>query len=128
MAPESIFVDINGTIKVMPGSAYSILRPEAVESWFHLWRLTHKQQYREWSWQVFEAFEQHSRVPGGHSGVKDVEEIPVEHDDTMQSFWLAETLKYLYLTFGADSLYPTSTWVYNTEAHPLRIRKRDQTA
>ncbi len=29
-----------------------ILRPETVESYFYLWRLTHDQKYREWGWDV----------------------------------------------------------------------------
>ena len=37
----------------------------------------------------------------------------------MQSFFLAETLKYLYLLFSLDE------WVFNTEAHPLKIVARN---
>ncbi len=29
-----------------------LLRPETVESYFILWRLTHDQKYREWGWEV----------------------------------------------------------------------------
>ena len=39
----------------------------------------------------------------------------------LQSFWCAETLKYLYLLFSPDDLVPLSEYVFNTEAHPLRI-------
>ena len=37
----------------------------------------------------------------------------------MQSLFLAETLKYLYLLFSLDE------WVFNTEAHPLKIVARN---
>ena len=40
----------------------------------------------------------------------------------MQSFFLAETLKYLYLLFSDSSVLPLDVWVLNTEAHPLRIQ------
>lgn len=41
----------------------------------------------------------------------------------MESFFLAETLKYLYLLFADDaSELPLDEWVFNTEAHPLPIR------
>ena len=40
----------------------------------------------------------------------------------LQSFWLAETLKYLYLLFSDTSVLPLDQYVFNTEAHPLRIR------
>ena len=37
------------------------------------------------------------------------------------SFFLAETLKYLYLLFSPTSVLPQSQWVFNTEAHPLPV-------
>ena len=42
-------------------------------------------------------------------------------DDTQQTFWLAETLKYLYLIFSPDDVVPLDKYVLNTEAHPLLI-------
>lgn len=39
----------------------------------------------------------------------------------MESFFLAETLKYLYLLFSDDSLLPLDEWVFNTEAHPFKV-------
>lgn len=46
-------------------------------------------------------------------------------DNMMQSFFLAETLKYLYLLFSPPTVIPLDEWVFNTEAHPLKIVKRD---
>ncbi|XP_037823938.1 mannosyl-oligosaccharide alpha-1,2-mannosidase IA, partial [Lucilia sericata] len=101
---------------------YYILRPETVESYFVLWRLTHDQKYREWGWDAVQALEQHCRTPHGYSGIKNVyQEVP-QKDDVQQSFFLAETLKYLYLLFSDDSLIPLDEWVFNTEAHPLPIK------
>lgn len=45
-------------------------------------------------------------------------------DNMMQSFFLAETLKYLYLLFSPPSVIPLDEWVFNTEAHPFRIVTR----
>ena len=43
--------------------------------------------------------------------------------DKLESFFLAETLKYLYLLFSDDKdLLPLDKWVFNTEAHPLPVR------
>ncbi|KAM7349738.1 alpha-Mannosidase class I a isoform 2-T4 [Cochliomyia hominivorax] len=101
---------------------YYILRPETVESYFVLWRLTHDQKYRDWGWDAVQALEQHCRTPHGYSGIKNVyQEVP-QKDDVQQSFFLAETLKYLYLLFSDDSLIPLDEWVFNTEAHPLPIK------
>ena len=49
--------------------------------------------------------------------------MPPEKDNTMQSFWLAETLKYLWLIFASPDVISLDEWVLNTEAHPLRILK-----
>jgi len=41
-------------------------------------------------------------------------------NDEQESFWLAETLKYLYLIFDDPERLSLDEWVFNTEAHPLR--------
>jgi hypothetical protein len=43
---------------------YNILRPEAVESIFMLWRITKDPQYLDWGWDIFQAFEKWSKVRG----------------------------------------------------------------
>ena len=58
---------------------------------------------------------------GGYSGVKDERRVPVAHDDTQQSFFLAETLKYAFLIFESEEVLPLHDWTFNTEAHPLRL-------
>ena len=52
--------------------------------------------------------------------MQDVNRIPVQYDDVMESFWMAETLQYLYLLFSDDSVYPLDQWVWSTEAHVYR--------
>ncbi|XP_066532587.1 mannosyl-oligosaccharide 1,2-alpha-mannosidase IA [Hoplias malabaricus] len=104
---------------------YFILRPEVVETYMYMWRFTHDPKYREWGWEAVQALEQHCRVEGGYSGVRDVYANSPSHDDVQQSFYLAETLKYLYLLFSDDDHLPFDHWVFNTEAHPLPVIKRD---
>ena len=41
--------------------------------------------------------------------------------DMMESFFLGETLKYLYLLFADEHEIDLEQWVFNTEAHPLPI-------
>ncbi len=43
----------------------------------------------------------------------------------MQTFFMAETLKYLYLTFTDDDVLPIDQWVFTTEAHPLPVFRGD---
>lgn len=105
---------------------YYILRPETFESYFVMWRLTHDQKYRDWGWDAVQALEKHCRTPNGFSGLKNVYLTDPQKDDVQQSFFLAETLKYLYLLFSDDSLLPLDDWVFNTEAHPLPVKGRNQ--
>ncbi|GLT77606.1 hypothetical protein SLA2020_491740 [Shorea laevis] len=104
------------------GTSWNILRPETVESLFYLWRLTGNKTYQEWGWNIFQAFERNSRIETGYVGLKDVNSGA--KDNMMQSFFLAETLKYLYLLFSPPSVISLDEWVFNTEAHPLKIVTR----
>lgn len=100
-------------------SKYYILRPEAVESIFYMWRLTHDPKYRKWGMEIAQAIENYCRVEAGYSGIDDVTAAQPHLNDNQESFFLAETLKYLYLLFADDDLIPLEKYVFNTEAHPL---------
>ncbi|XP_074832252.1 mannosyl-oligosaccharide 1,2-alpha-mannosidase IC [Carettochelys insculpta] len=100
---------------------YYILRPEVVESYMYMWRLTHDPKYRQWGWEVVKALEKYCRVEAGFSGIRDVYTTTPNHDNMQQSFFLAETLKYLYLLFCEDDVLSLEDWVFNTEAHPLPV-------
>lgn len=79
-------------------------------------------RYREWGWQIFEAFEKYTRIDtGGYSSLDDVTSITPHKRDKMETFFLGETLKYLYLLFGDSSLVPLDKFVFNTEAHPIPV-------
>lgn len=71
------------------------LRPEVVESYFVLWRVTGDPIYREWAWEVALAIEKHCKckLTGGYSGISDVRNASSEKTDFQESFFLAETLK-----------------------------------
>ena len=68
-----------------------------------------------------QALEKNCRVENGYSGIRDVFSSPSVKDDVQQSFFIAETLKYLYLLFSDDSEISLDNWVFNTEAHPLPV-------
>ncbi|KRX94106.1 Mannosyl-oligosaccharide alpha-1,2-mannosidase isoform B [Trichinella pseudospiralis] len=99
-----------------------ILRPEVVESYFYLWRTTKDPIYREWAWDFAVAIEKYCKTASGYSGIKNVYDVNPEKDDVQQSFFLAETLKYLYLIFSPDDVIPLDQWVFTSEAHPFPIR------
>jgi mannosyl-oligosaccharide alpha-1,2-mannosidase len=99
------------------------LRPEFVESLFYSWRFTKDQKYRDQAWQIFQAFNKYSRTPSGFAVYSDVTDINIESQqkDIMESFFMAETLKYLYLIFCEDSVLDFNEYVLNTEAHPFKL-------
>lgn len=64
------------------------------------------------------------QVPsGGYSSISNVQDPHnPQPRDKMESFFLGETLKYLYLLFSDDAdLLSLDAYVFNTEAHPLPI-------
>ncbi|KAI1008681.1 hypothetical protein LB504_001978 [Fusarium proliferatum] len=112
-------------------NAEYILRPETIESLYYAYRATGDRKYQDWAWEAFEALNRMCKVEGGYTGLKSVmktkEDKTRKFVDKMESFWLAETLKYLYLMFAEDSELQVRSdgkmkYVLNTEAHPLLVR------
>ncbi|XP_076656436.1 alpha-Mannosidase class I a [Halictus rubicundus] len=123
LGPEAFhFIEGNEAKSLKNGEKYYILRPETFESYFVMWRLTKDQKYREWGWEAVQALEKYCRVPGGFTGLHNVYLIDPPQDDVQQSYFFAETLKYLYLLFSNDDLISLDDWVFNSEAHVLPIR------
>ncbi|KAK4097078.1 glycoside hydrolase family 47 protein [Parathielavia hyrcaniae] len=101
-----------------------ILRPEAIESLFLLYRMTGQADLREKAWRMFQAIMNATETPLANSAIADVTVSgkPAQ-TDSMESFWLAETLKYFYLIFSPPDLISLDEFVFNTEAHPFRRAK-----
>lgn len=104
--------------------SFNLLRPEAIEAFYYLYRITRNPKYQEWGKRIFHAFNTYSRIePAGFAPLRDVQsEIP-DYKNKMESFWIAETLKYFLLLLD-DNLaekYDLRKWVFNTEAHPFPL-------
>ncbi|RVX72429.1 hypothetical protein B0A52_03617 [Exophiala mesophila] len=97
-----------------------ILRPEAIESIFILYRITGDTKLLDSAWKMFEAIDRQTRTPIANAAVHDVRKAVTEKSDRMESFWLAETLKYFYLIFSDTDVISLDQWVLNTEAHPFK--------
>ncbi len=86
-------------------------RPEAIESVFIMWRITGDVYWRKKGWDMFESIHAATAADYGASAIKDVtSETPVALDE-MESFWLAETLKYFYLLFSDPSFISLDDYV-----------------
>lgn len=63
----------------------------------------------------------HCKTPSAFSSLEDVNSEKPKKKNSLQSFFFAETLKYLYLLFSKPDVIPLDKYVFNTEAHPLEI-------
>ncbi|KAI1139319.1 glycoside hydrolase family 47 protein [Hypoxylon sp. FL0543] len=99
-----------------------ILRPEAIESVFIMYRVTGNPVWQDLGWGMFTAIANGTQTERGtHAAVEDVTHArdSLPQSDYMESFWLAETLKYFYLLFSPPDVVSLDEYVLNTEAHPF---------
>jgi mannosyl-oligosaccharide alpha-1,2-mannosidase len=104
------------------GDGRYILRPEAIESIFYMYRITGDTAYQDTAWDMFEAIVNSTRTKYANAALRDVTigGSPLQ-EDSMESFWMAETLKYFFLIFSEPDTISLDEYVFNTEAHPFRI-------
>lgn len=79
---------------VKPLDAHNLQRPETVESLFMMWRITNDPIYREWGWEIFNAFRNYTILDDGegYSSLDNVNIIPPPRRDNMESFWLVREI------------------------------------
>lgn len=109
---------------IKPADRHNLQRPETVESLYYLYQITKDEKYRKWGYEIFQNFQKYTRVVTSdgkisYTSLNDVTTTQPSYRDNMESFWLAETLKYLYLLFDDDSKISLDKYVFNTEAHPF---------
>ncbi|XP_072537467.1 ER degradation-enhancing alpha-mannosidase-like protein 3 isoform X2 [Salminus brasiliensis] len=97
------------------------LRPEFAESTYFLYKATRDPYYLEVGRTVLENLNRFARVPCGFAAMKDVR--TGSHEDRMDSFFLAEMFKYLFLLFAEEDDLPfdVEDYVFTTEAHLLPL-------
>jgi ER degradation enhancer, mannosidase alpha-like 2 len=93
------------------------LRPEIIESAYYLYYFTRDPRYRQMGMTYFNAIVSECRTPSAFAALTSVETR--QQRDDMESYFFAETLKYLYLLLGDTDRVDLSKTVFNTEAHPL---------
>jgi len=94
------------------------LRPEIIESTYYLYFFTHKPPYLDMGKTFADSLDKYCRTDTGFAALVNVE--TKQQRDDMESFFLAETLKYLYLLYAPKSTLDLHTTVFNTEAHPIQ--------
>lgn len=109
---------------------YSIypLRPELAEATYSLYRATRDPHYLRVGAAMLDDLETHTKVRCGYATLHDVSSKTKE--DRMESFFLSETLKYLFLLFDEDNIIHTRLrdHVFSTEGHWFPLLPRFHTA
>jgi len=105
-------------VTMEPISPGYILRPEAIESAYYLYHFTGNGRHQATGAMMIDSVLSYTRVDGGFASLRSV--VTKEQRDRMESFFLAETLKYAYLLFAPPATLDLDAVVFNTEAHPLR--------
>ncbi|CAI0646394.1 unnamed protein product [Colletotrichum noveboracense] len=118
--------DVPAGVKQVRDGRY-MLRPEAIESIFYMYRITGDEEWRDTAWDMFQAIQRATETPLAYSAISNVN-VPYAEmttkTDSMESFWFSETLKYFYLIFSPPDVISLDDWVLNTEAHPFKRPKR----
>ncbi|GAV29753.1 hypothetical protein PMKS-003255 [Pichia membranifaciens] len=119
-------LDIDSTNEVLTKNSVGLewypLRPELIESTYHLYTATKDPFYLRLGEDFLERFREHYIAPCGFSGSLDI--LNDRRQDRQESFVLSETLKYLYLLFDVDNAVQQGNMVFTTEGHPLWFDKK----
>jgi len=97
------------------------LRPEIIESAYYLASATGEPRWTEMGHRFLRDIDACCRTEAGYTVLDDV--TTGQQGDLMPSFFLAETLKYLWM-LGAPGALDLRKVVFNTEAHPLLVTPR----
>ncbi|XP_052865718.1 ER degradation-enhancing alpha-mannosidase-like protein 2 [Anopheles cruzii] len=114
------------------------LRPELIESVMYLYRSTGDPFLLEVGENILKSIEHSARTACGYATIRNVQNH--QQEDRMESFFLAETTKYLYLLFDphnfihnngrvgsvvrvtpaeSECVLGAGGYIFNTEAHPI---------
>tara|TARA_B110000211_G_scaffold208650_1_gene245389 strand:+ start:4929 stop:6152 length:1224 start_codon:yes stop_codon:yes gene_type:complete len=122
LACDKVKLESGGRISCL--SDVYLLRPEVAESIFYAWRSTHDEKWRLLATQIWGAIKKHCQLANGaFTDVRYVSRDTPQKLDKQESWFLAETLKYLWLTFQPDTILPLDEFVFNTEAHPINTMR-----
>jgi mannosidase alpha-like ER degradation enhancer 2 len=105
-------------VTMRPVHAGYVLRPEAIESAYYLFRITGDERYRRMGRVMVDSLLHYTRADVGFAALRSV--VTKQQRDQMESFFLAETLKYAYLLLSPPGTLDFDAVIFNTEAHPIR--------
>ncbi len=110
----SLFQGPKGPMKRIDDRRY-LMRPEAIESVWYMYRLTGDKEWQEKGWKMWQSVEKATRTISAHSAIQDVTSQLAFPTDSLESFWFAETLKYYFLLFSDFDLISLDEWYHTSE-------------
>uniref|UniRef100_A0A6J0V623 alpha-1,2-Mannosidase n=1 Tax=Pogona vitticeps TaxID=103695 RepID=A0A6J0V623_9SAUR len=107
-----------------PDVLFYPLRPELVESTYLLYQATKNPFYLHVGMDILQSLEKHTKAKCGYATLHHV--IEKSKEDRMESFFLSETCKYLYLLFDEENPVHKSgnRYMFTTEGHIVSLDKR----
>ncbi|KAL3852353.1 hypothetical protein ACJMK2_016008 [Sinanodonta woodiana] len=107
-----------------PDVSFYPLRPELMESTYFLYQATKNPFYLHVGRDILNSLNENTKAECGYGTIHDVTKKDLE--DRMESFFLSETCKYLYLLFDKENHVnkKLANYIFNTEGHLLPISKR----
>lgn len=111
------------TLSVQLGQKSYPLRPELIESTYWLYKATRDPRYLDAGRDMVASLQYGARCPCGYCHIEDVESH--KQEDHMESFFLSETVKYLWLLFdlavGPSNIIENGPYryIFSTEGHFL---------
>ncbi|CAG7837921.1 unnamed protein product [Allacma fusca] len=107
--------------RLSPDVAFYSLRPELVESTYLLYQATKNPFYLHVGKEILQSINTYAKAKCGYATVHDVTDMSLE--DRMESFFLSETCKYLYLLFDTENPLNRQfhKYLFTTEGHLLPI-------
>lgn len=126
LAPDLVAFPNNYKLYMPKEYASYHLRPETVESIFYLYRLTKDQSLMDSAYSILSALKRYAKAEFGFSALRNVNSNSEESStylNSQPSYFPAETLKYLFLTFGEEELLKLDREVITTEGHVLRMER-----
>ena len=94
------------------------LNPEIMESAYYLFQATHDPLYQNMGKVFFDSLLTYCRTDEGYAELDDV--VTKAKRDRMDPYFMAETMKYLYLLYAPDEVLQFNKVIFNSEGHPIR--------